>query len=144
MIHTILLQLIPPDHPALSTVATEVTTEDYHIVMSVKDELAKLMRERNGCGIAAPQVGISKRFFIFQNGLAINPKIEHRGRDKEIDREGCLTYGTKTVLRERWRIIEVSYSNDKGERVHETLRGRKARCFQHEMDHLNGITLFNQ
>lgn len=122
-------------------------------IMEITDDLVesmfKIMLQNHGVGLAAPQIGINKRFFIYainqsKNNLkvVINPKILGHGKSEDYFEEGCLSVpGQKRDLK-RWQIINVQYmtkKNGKLELVTETLKRWEARVFQHEFDHLEGI-----
>lgn len=108
-------------------------------------ELYQLMVDNNGVGIAAPQVGKNIRLFIFpaksigNYQCAINPAITSVSDRKILAPEGCLSFPDLNVDIKRHASIEVRYADLDGEYITETLHGIRARCFQHEMDHLNGI-----
>jgi len=112
----------------------------------VKDECAKMVEEMlraNGAGIAAPQVGISKRIFIldvedrFQ--VLINPEIVEMSEDEEETDEACLSLPgvSGPVARRRW--VRVRGLDLDGGLVEVEGKGILARAIQHEMDHLDGI-----
>ena len=104
-----------------------------------------LMKEQGGIGLAAPQVGLNKRMFIMlvegEEFVCINPTILKASKDTETVIEGCLSYPGKNVAVERSKSVKVRFLTPKGLSRQMTLRGIKARCFQHELDHLNGITI---
>lgn len=107
------------------------------------DEMFQLMKASGGCGLAANQVGITKQFFIMSYGgrdyVCINPEIlESLGQDKQT--EGCLSFpGMKRDI-VRAESIRVSYTNREGQRKTHRMNGFLARIFQHEFDHLQGVT----
>lgn len=102
----------------------------------------------HGVGLAAPQVGISKCFFLFRETpdgfikLAINPGYLRIGADQRSSPEGCLTYPGRSIHVVRWQAIQAHWLDQQGKIQHTTLTGFAARIFQHEYDHLNGITIF--
>lgn len=104
--------------------------------------MTKIMFEHNGIGLAAPQVGVSKRIFIMGNNdklfVCINPYIV-TGNGEERDIEGCLSFPNLWLRVLRKRQITVKYQTISGETVEQTLEGLIARVFQHELDHLDGI-----
>ncbi|HJJ89657.1 MAG TPA: peptide deformylase [Methanocorpusculum sp.] len=110
---------------------------------NLMDEMLSLMREKHGIGLAAPQIGISQRFFVMNTGgkvrKVINPEIlSSSNTTGEMD-EGCLSIpGIHKKVRRSKRII-VRYLTDTGETVEEELKNYPARVFQHEFDHLNGV-----
>jgi peptide deformylase len=109
------------------------------------ENMARLMYDLRGVGLAAPQVGIAKRFMLVcptgdlgDEEVAINPEILAQEGEEEME-EGCLSfprvYGT--ILRPA--KVKVRYRDlDWKERLVD-LDGYVARIFQHELDHLNGI-----
>ena len=100
------------------------------------------MRNARGVGLAAPQIGISGRFFVMDAGdkvrKVINPEIVSFGSNQiEMD-EGCLSLpGVHRKVR-RPKKINVRYTSETGEVIEEELKNLPARVFQHEFDHLNG------
>lgn len=119
-------------------------------------EMRGLMRAKRGLGLASPQVGINRTFFIMKYGDRVisvyNPKILFSSRQKSADRESCLTYpgtvgkiGMPFVNIMRPKTIKVSYQDKNGDYIIcMKLRGRDARVFQHECEHLEGITIFKR
>jgi len=117
--------------------------DDMKTIMSQVNEMFKLMAESQGVGIAAPQVGIHKRFFLAvlderKVELFINPIILNQSEEMIEDEEGCLSvldqYGTVP----RHKSITVKYFNGKEVKT-ETFEDLNARIIQHEYDHLDGI-----
>lgn len=130
-------------HPALRTVSAAVEPQEFQEVAdSIYPRMRKLMLHHKGCGLAANQLGITKRFFVFQDGIAINPILLRHGLHTEWASEGCLSFPGMTIPVKRHKIIDVAYTNALGDRIERTLTGSTARCFQHELDHLNGIVIF--
>lgn len=111
-------------------------------------ELLDLMTAENGIGLAAPQVGISQRVFVMKIGLkswaCFNPEIIKSGDDFVLFDEGCLSFPGESCSITRPNSIEVSYQTAQGQEVKEQLTGLAARCFQHELDHLDGITMHDR
>ena len=107
------------------------------------DEMVPFMRESSGVGLAAPQVGVSRRFFVMDAGdkvrKVINPEILSSGNSTAEMEEGCLSVpGIHKKVR-RPKRIQVRYQNETGEVISEELKDYPARVFQHEFDHLNGV-----
>jgi peptide deformylase len=103
-------------------------------------------------GLAANQIGITKRFFaighesfdVFKKPAIIyNPVLVYADEEQELRQEGCLSFPGVWVQVSRPKTIMVRYQNNKGEFLLSRLEGLEARCFQHELDHLDGIT-FNK
>ena len=143
------LKLIPDSDPVLHT-KCEVFNPRFpdFPLQNVLDEMFVLMKEKNGMGLAAPQVGINKRFFIMefdgQKIVCINPVIIRADKETKFLEEGCLSYPGTHVRVERSTKIRVSFLDRNGIKKTTTLHGIKARCFQHELDHLNGIVFLDR
>lgn len=105
--------------------------------------MAKVMFENNGIGLAAPQVGINKRVFIMGNDqqlyAIINPTIILKEGNIVKDIEGCLSFPKLWLRVNRSDIIQVSYQDVSGQKITTQFTGLRARVFQHEYDHLEGI-----
>jgi peptide deformylase len=110
------------------------------------------MIHSKGIGLAANQIGITKRFFaighesfdVFKKPAIIyNPVLVNADEEQELGQEGCLSFPGVWVQVNRSRAVMVRYQNNKGEFLLSRLEGLEARCFQHELDHLDGIT-FNK
>ncbi|MFH1515908.1 MAG: peptide deformylase, partial [bacterium] len=109
-----------------------------------------------GIGLAAPQVGVHKRFFLFISDfkkldndeeaeikVAINPQILER-EGETIAYEGCLSYPEHVAHVKRAIKINVRYSDINMQKVEEEFNGLAARVFQHELDHLEGILFIDR
>jgi peptide deformylase len=118
------------------------------------ERLKKTLEVEQGVGIAAPQVGISKKLFLFMRldlpdkpvCIAVNPKIiSHSDTTVCFERDGCLSIPDTRGNSTRYSWIEVEYWNEKGEKIRERLEGYSrqntftAVIFQHEYDHTRGI-----
>ncbi|MDM1759334.1 peptide deformylase [Acinetobacter sp. 251-1] len=111
------------------------------------------MLHRNGVGIAAPQVYISKRIIIVASRpnprypdapemaavVMVNPEILSMSDEKTLGEEGCLSVPDERGQVARAEHIRVRYMSLQGEVVETTFSGFPARIVQHEIDHLNGI-----
>lgn len=105
------------------------------------------MVSAGGVGLAAPQVGLSLRFFVYddragQRGAVVNPvlmPVESSGRIAEL--EGCLSVSEARDRRltERWRAVVLMGKDEAGRAIELVAEGLLARIFQHEVDHLNGV-----
>jgi len=106
------------------------------------DEMIETMK-KDGVGLAAPQVGINKRFIIVQtkNGPEpfINPKIFSTSIRKVKSEEGCLSIPGVWGIVKRFNKVKVKAINRQGEKVLIKASGLEAIIFQHEIDHLDGI-----
>jgi len=118
--------------------------EDMDNVVQLAEQMHTVMAQNNGIGLAAPQVNINKSFFIIGDKtrykLAVNPRIIEYGEEKGLMTEGCLSFPGLFLKVLRPLNCVVEYVNNTGETVNEKLEGMMSRVFQHETDHLNGVT----
>jgi len=131
-----------PD-PALRTRAKNVSKVDPSVKKLAEDMIAA-MRETNGLGLAANQVGVLQRIFVYDDGtgpgVLINPKIVS-AKGEQLGVEGCLSVPGLQGEVKRAEEIVVKGTDLSGKSVKIKVQGLLARVFQHEVDHLNG-TLF--
>jgi len=106
------------------------------------EEMGMIMYAAKGIGLAAPQIGISKRFFIYdvigELTLVLNPEILARAEETESGEEGCLSFPGVFLRIPRATGIKARYFDQEGKEYVLMLEGLEARVFQHEFDHLNG------
>ena len=119
-------------------------------VLSAMDEMVKMMAEQNGVGLAAPQIGITKRFLVMMNPdtgevfKMINPKITGRSENTVIMEEGCLSVLGADNLPvfanvSRPESVTVEWFDERGKACAAEMSGLPARIVQHETDHLDGV-----
>ena len=137
-----------PD-PALRMQAREVESFDDDLARLAK-RMQGLMRDAQGVGLAATQVGILRRLFVFQPSdeedaqTLVNPQIVSRGDEVESDDEGCLSLQRVLVPVKRHLEVTLEARNERGEPVRLELEGLGARVAQHEVDHLDGILILER
>ena len=107
------------------------------------DGMVNLMKAHRGIGLAAPQIGLNYRFFMMETDMYINPVILEKSEDIVIDTEGCLSFPGLSMRVKRAKKVIVEYMDIEGKRKEGKFVNYMSRCFQHELDHLDGIT-FNQ
>lgn len=111
-------------------------------ICALLDDMIETLHDKEGAGLAAPQVGVLKRVVVIDigNGVMelINPEIVQTKGAVE-DAEGCLSLPGKYGMVERPEQVTVKALNRKGEEVTYTGEGLLARAFCHEIDHLDGI-----
>ncbi len=112
-------------------------------VLTLLDDMVETMRAANGCGLAAPQVGILRRIVVVEVEPGevyelINPKIIAYSGEQE-GQEGCLSVPDRWGMVKRPMNVTVRALNRHGETVEITGQELLARCFCHELDHLDGI-----
>ncbi len=123
------------------------------------EDLKETLNFTEGFGIAAPQAGIDKRIVIIQVNkekctykdceevpitVMINPTWKPLSEEKETEFEGCLSVPSIRGKIERYTNIEVTYYNEKGEKIIKQVKGFTARDIQHECDHLDGIVFLEK
>ncbi|MEM4379876.1 MAG: peptide deformylase [Thermoplasmatales archaeon] len=122
---------------------SEINSEIVQLVQDLKDTLI----HEEGLGLAAPQIGVLKRVFVFRRRVndeydeiqeVINPVLE-LGGDMIDSEEGCLSIpGYRDTIR-RHGAVNLKGINLSGQELCFSLSGLEARCAQHENDHLNGV-----
>lgn len=109
--------------------------------MTVFDEMDELMRLSAGIGLAAPQVGISKKMILIDVGEGpirlINPRIIKK-RGSHVSEEGCLSLPGISVAVRRAKEVTVTAIDEKAQKVLIHAKDLLARALQHEIDHLRG------
>lgn len=129
----------------LKEIAKEVTLSEINDELrTFLDDMVETMYATDGIGLAAPQVGLSKRIFVCDNGegvirKVINPIIEPLTEETQSYEEGCLSVPGIFKKVERPKKIHIKYLNEKAEEVEEDVEGFLAIVMQHEYDHLNGV-----
>jgi peptide deformylase len=113
------------------------------------DRMSELMKEANGVGLAATQVGVLRRVFVFSPEedevlVLVNPEIPSRGDETDVDDEGCLSIQGVTVPVERPTSIRLEGRDETGAEVGYDLEGMAARIAQHEFDHLDGKLMLDR
>ena len=118
-------------------------------VKELMADMTRIMKEKQGVGLAAPQIGVSKRVLTMDlrhvkpekpNMFCMaNPEIIWASDEKETDKEFCFSIPSIGVPVTRPAEVKVRYldEHNKTQEIHAT--GLLARCVQHEMDHLDGI-----
>jgi peptide deformylase len=145
-----ILKIAKLGHPVLLKKTNEISNLDSIDLKKIIYDMSETMIDANGIGLAAPQVHLSHRLFIYRNPdieeeekikvfVLINPKIENISNETEDDWEGCLSIPGMSGLVRRSKKIKYSAIDLKGEKVSGEVDGLHARVIQHEFDHLNGI-----
>jgi peptide deformylase len=137
-----------PD-PALRMRANEVEDFDEDLARLV-ERMTALMRDANGVGLAATQVGVLRRLFVYQAAedeepaAIANPQIDVRGEERATDDEGCLSIQGVHVPVERACAITLIGKDVAGGDYRRELEGPGARVAQHELDHLDGVLMLDR
>jgi peptide deformylase len=132
--------------PVLKTVASEVSDIDGKLV-TLAGEMLDAMYAAPGVGLAAPQVGIQKKLFVFDLGddphTIVNPVIKE-SRGEWVYDEGCLSIPQLYVEIVRPKEILLAGRDLDGNEIEIEADELMARVFQHELDHLNGVLMFDR
>ncbi len=144
-------------HPILRKKAKEVTEFDRELHKFL-DDMGETMFVADGVGLAAPQVGVSKRIFVLSSKIGellegevegdviemINPEItEYLGEEVTND-EGCLSFPDVYGPVKRWSRVRVQYRDRYGNQRYLDATALMAIAVQHELDHLNGVLLIDK
>lgn len=142
-------EILKHPNPILNTPCLEVAKNEIKgfEIQTLIEDMIDTCHSAGGVGLAAPQVGISKRLFIllYSDGTAeafINPEIVSRKEISHCKGEGCLSLPEQRFNVKRHKKVEITYLDAHGDK--QTLRTKSKRLaqeIQHEMDHLDGITL---
>ena len=136
-----------PD-PALRMEAKPVEEFDQELRRLI-ERMRALMVDANGVGLAATQIGVLRRLFVFANGdgdvhAVANPAIVRRSDETETDDEGCLSLQGVAIPVERSIGVRLEGVDEHGETVAYDLEGFPARTAQHEVDHLDGVLILDR
>lgn len=128
------------------------TITEVEDVKTLVDDLLETLNGTTGCGLAAPQVGLSYRIFVTNyvspylkefKGVCIDPEIIEHSETTVNELEGCLSLPGLQERVERWEWVKVRYK-DTDDQVHEDkFEGLLSRIAQHEIDHLDGIVFID-
>jgi peptide deformylase len=116
---------------------------------SLVERMKVLMRDAQGIGLAANQVGVLRRLFVFQPDedeviAVVNPEIVERSDENEAADEGCLSIQGISVPVERSLRVTLVGRDETGAEQRFELDGYAARCVQHETDHLEGVLMIDR
>jgi peptide deformylase len=148
--------LVPENHPALHTIAEEITAEEFTdgTVKKIVKDLRQAIKTYKVDGftavaIAAPQIGVSKRVFIIEDQskdadrlptvIAINPRFTKISKKTRVAGEGCLSIPDQYGLVRRATNVTIEAYDENGVKYTRGAGGLLAQIMQHEYDHLDGI-----
>ena len=133
--------------PALRMKAREVESFDDDLRRLV-ERMTALMHEAQGVGLAATQVGVLSRLFVFVNDeedrVLVNPVITARSDEVSVDDEGCLSLREVLVPVERPVAVTIQGLDAAGMPVELALELPTARIVQHELDHVDGVLIIDR
>lgn len=137
--------------PVLTSRAVEIEKFDASLAALAADML-ETMDEAGGVGLAANQIGLTKRIFVYDcshvqtglRGAIINPVWEPIGQAKQDGPEGCLSIPGISENTERYETVVLSGRDIRGNAISLVASGLMARCIQHETDHLDGVLFLDR
>jgi len=147
------MKIVHYPHPALTQPTRVLTSIDKQVHLQI-GKMTELMYEARGLGLAANQVALPYQFLVMnltgdpnqrdQEEIFINPVIVERSKAVQEDEEGCLSFPKLFQKVRRAKTVKIQAYNVKGEAVEVVASDLAARCWQHEIDHLNGILFINK
>jgi peptide deformylase len=115
---------------------------------NIVQRLKMTMKKYSGIGLSANQCGVYERVFVIGTEefqlVCINPEVVNVSDEIEKDNEGCLSYPGLFLKIPRPRSIKAKFLNENGEQQEMWLDGLTARCYLHELDHMNGVKFTNK
>jgi peptide deformylase len=133
--------------PVLRMKAREVESFDEDL-LRLAERMTELMHEAQGVGLAATQVGVLRRVFVFvdegQDRVLVNPVITTHSKETALDDEGCLSLREVLVPVERSTAVTIEGFDQTGAAVRLELEEPSARIVQHELDHLDGTLIIDR
>ena len=142
------LPLYDENHPMLKVQIPEYKFDLPNPLMEMLVKRLKMtMKLYGGIGLSANQCGVFERVFVIGTDhfqiACINPRIIGQAPSTIKSEEGCLSFPGLHVKLDRPDWVEVEFTNEMGELKQMRLEGITARCFQHELDHMNGIRMID-
>jgi peptide deformylase len=140
------LPLYDEKHPMLKVQVPEYKHSLPNPLMELLIKRLKMtMKQYGGIGLSANQCGVFERVFVIGTDefqiACVNPRIIGKSPSTIKEKEGCLSYPGLYLKIDRPDWIDVEYTDENGQLVQSRLEGITARCFQHELDHMNGIRM---
>ena len=140
-----MLELVKEPDPRLKQKAENWDFENHVNAAVIEREMLDTMKANNGIGLAGNQVGIMRRVFVMRlkDGREMgffNPTILCGDNAGITNEEGCLSFPNLWLKVQRSDKITAMYLDNTGKKCIIELEGIDSRCFQHELDHLDGIT----
>ncbi len=145
------MKILAHPNPVLKTKASAVDFESDRGLERLVKEMAELMYEAPGVGLAAPQVGVSKRLIVWDSSedkdsphALCNPRLMELSEEMEVDEEACLSVPGISVPIARSISIVCEGELITGETVRIEAADFLARLLQHECDHLDGVLILDR
>jgi peptide deformylase len=141
------LEISKLGEPVLRAKAQPVREKEIPELQTLLDDMVETMRHAGGVGLAAPQVNVGKRFFVYDigegPGALFNPEIVRR-EGEQVGIEGCLSIPRLHGEVKRAVAVDVKGLDREGRPVRIRAAEYLARVFQHEIDHLDGVLFIDR
>lgn len=145
---TLKSELVPDTHPLLRTKLEPFDFSNPPVdPVELGNHMIEIMDRYNGIGLSANQLGMEHRVFVMRTEprlVCFNPDITFESEEQVVLEEGCLTFPQLFVKIRRSAWIRAKFTDQYGELHTEKFGGITARCFLHELDHLNGVLYINR
>ena len=148
------LKIVELGNPILFKKAAPIPDVRHPDIQTLIDQMIETLKQANGVGLAAPQVGVSKRLYLVWPDpvattaadirVVINPKLTLLPSPKIRDIEGCLSIPGMRGTVSRHQHVQLHYQDRTGDSHTVTLQDFEARIVQHEHDHLDGIVYLDR
>jgi peptide deformylase len=141
------MKLVKYPNKILNTKVSQVNIEDPGFdPIELKKQMVEVMLDNNGIGLSANQVGLDAQVFVMGDKaenctMCINPEILQHTEDTSVEIEGCLSFPGMYVKVKRPTEILAKWFDENLEEQSVKIDGYTAKCFLHEWDHLQGITM---
>jgi peptide deformylase len=152
--------ILEKENPLLREIAEPIAESEFKAswLRELAQHMIDIMKDKGAVGVAAPQIGVSKRIIVFGTSYAkrrkpdvdipdtilINPTLKILSETIESGHEGCLNCGDLMGQVPRATEIEYSGFDIEGNPITKHATGLEARILQHEIDHLDGILFFDR
>ncbi len=138
-------------NPVLRKKANKIPLDKLHEYKDIADQMFEVMKEDQGIGLAAQQVGLTDQIMVIdmQEGedskmVILNPEITHYSQQTDVMEEGCLSFPGIRANITRSFSIEVTFYDLDGKFHRIKCSDLLARVFQHEIDHINGVLFIDR
>ncbi len=136
------------------TAKNEKVKEIDNNIRKIAQKMIRTMKEKEGIGLAGPQVGINKKIVVIDLSFGqkensrfmvlINPEIVEYGEEKDVMEEGCLSFPELFIEVERSKEVKIKAKTLEGEAIEFEADSFLARVLQHEIDHVNGVVFIDR
>ena len=143
------MSLIFGPHKVLSVRSERFTEDEFgDDLISLSNFMISMMNQLGGVGLAGVQIGVKKRIIVAnisgEDVTFVNPEVRSASEELSSLEEGCLSFPLQTFFIDRPSSVTIEYQSLDGKRVVEAFEGVDSAIVQHEIDHLNGVTILDK